>query len=220
MKIKICLAEDNPVTRKNYQEIFSFYKEIEIVLIAENGQDLIEKLSLLPEAKMPDIILMDFEMPVMNGIEALTVIKDKYPGIEVIMLTVFKEDEQIFKSINAGASGYLLKDASIDELIRAIKDVKSGGVPLSKSIARKVLGLLRKEEIKQTPEEKFNLTKREIEVLQSIVNDATEYAIATDLNISEHTVRSHVKNIYKKLRVHSRGAVVKTAIKENLLNNK
>ncbi|MCF8262446.1 MAG: response regulator transcription factor [Melioribacteraceae bacterium] len=219
MRIKIAVAEDNPVTRKNYAKRFSFFEEIEIVTFAENGLDLLDKLSKLNPNSLPEIILMDFEMPKMNGVETVKIIREQYPSIEVVMLTVFREEADIFESILAGASGYLLKDASTEEIIEAIHNLKSGGVPLSKSIARKVLSLIRGKEKRTNKSEKFELTDREIQVLQAIVNDDTEYAIAKNLNISEHTVRSHVKNIYKKLQVHSRGAVVKVALKENLIKN-
>ncbi|MCB0266082.1 MAG: response regulator transcription factor, partial [Calditrichaeota bacterium] len=128
----------------------------------------------------------------------------------------------------SGAAGYLLKDCSLDELIEAIEELRQGGVPLSKSIARKVLDYLRRnqddtgnaDENPVVRVTRFNLTDREIEILQAIVRDETEYAIAENLSISEHTVRTHVKNIYKKLQVHSRGAVVKAAYEHNLLPKK
>ncbi|MCB0287007.1 MAG: response regulator transcription factor, partial [Calditrichaeota bacterium] len=155
-------------------------------------------------------------------------LKTLYPEIEVMMLTVFRDDDKIFQSIQSGAAGYLLKDCSLDELIEAIEELRQGGVPLSKSIARKVLDYLRRnqddtgnaDENPVVRVTRFNLTDREIEILQAIVRDETEYAIAENLSISEHTVRTHVKNIYKKLQVHSRGAVVKAAYEHNLLPKK
>lgn len=214
--IKIAIAEDNPLTRKQYLERFQFYKDIKIIFIAEDGNDLLKRLSETGE--LPEVILMDIDMPGMSGIDAAAIVKDKYPDTEIMMLTVFKDEKNLFNAIKAGASGYLLKDTSTDEIAEAIKDLMSGGVPLSKSIARKVLGFLRDDQTsKIKDEQRFNLTKREIEILQAIVLDDTEYAIAMDLGISQHTVRTHVKNIYKKLQVHSRGAVVKAAYENNLL---
>lgn len=214
--IKIAIAEDNPLTRKQYLERFQFYKDIKIIFIAEDGNDLLKRLSETGE--LPEVILMDIDMPGISGIDAAAIVKDKYPDTEIMMLTVFKDEKNLFNAIKAGASGYLLKDTSTDEIAEAIKDLMSGGVPLSKSIARKVLGFLRDDQTsKIKDEQRFNLTKREIEILQAIVLDDTEYAIAMDLGISQHTVRTHVKNIYKKLQVHSRGAVVKAAYENNLL---
>jgi len=161
---------------------------------------------------------MDIEMPELSGIDTTAIVKDKYPSIEVMMLTVFKDEDNLFNAVKSGASGYLLKDASTDEITGAIKELNNGGAPLSKSLSRKVLNFIRGDKPgKSSKEQTFNLTNREIEILKAIVNDDTEYAIAMDLGISEHTVRTHVKNIYKKLQVHSRGAVVKAAYENNLL---
>jgi len=159
-------------------------------------------------------------MPGLSGIDATAIVKDKYPLIEVMILTVFKDEENLFNAVKAGASGYLLKDASTDEIADAIKELVDGGVPLSKSIARKVLNFIRDNKTeKKSDKQEFDLTNREIEILQSIVQDDTEYAIAMNLGISGHTVRTHVKNIYRKLQVHSRGAVVKAVYEYNLLRN-
>lgn len=214
--IKVAIAEDNAFTRKQYEQRFQFYNDIEVVLLAENGKSLIDGLAKLSE--LPNVILMDIEMPGFSGIDAAAIVKDKYPEIGIMMVTVFKDEQNIFSAIKAGASGYLLKDNSTDEIVDAINELVDGGVPLSKSIARKVLGYLKDGNISTEKEEAdFKLTKREVEILQAIVRDDTEYAIAMDLKISQHTVRSHVKNIYKKLQVHSRGAVVKAAYEKNLL---
>ena len=168
--------------------------------------------------ELPEVILMDIEMPELSGIDTTAIVKYKYPSVEVMMLTVFEDDDNLFKAVKSGASGYLLKDASTDEIADAIKELIDGGVPLSKSIARKVLNFIRGHKPdKSSKEQTFNLTNREIEILNAIVKDDTEYAIAMNLGISEHTVRTHVKNIYKKLQVHSRGAVVKSAYENNLL---
>lgn len=217
--MKIAIAEDNPIIRKQYLERFEFFPQIEIMLLAENGKELLEKLIKLDAENLPEVILMDIEMPELNGIEATLKVKEKYPEIEIIMLTVFKDEENIFNAVKAGAMGYLLKDISTEELTSAIEELLAGGAPLSRSIARKVLHYLRTSSEQQSSSEDFNLTEREVEVLEAIVRDDTEYAISQDLKISQHTVRTHVKNIYKKLQVHSRGAVVKKTIEHNLLDN-
>jgi len=216
--MRIAIAEDNPVSRKQYQQRFEFFPEIKTVALAENGKDLIKKLDQLPAKQRPHIILMDIEMPIMSGIEATHIVKQKYPEIEIIMLTVFKDEDNIFNAIRAGAMGYLLKDISTKELTDAIVELLEGGAPLSISIARKVLNYLRQKSNEATkPTKSFKLTTREIEILEAIVRDDTEYTISEELHISQHTVRTHVKNIYKKLQVHSRGAVVKAAVEHKLV---
>jgi len=224
MNIRIAIAEDNSITRLQYEQRFSLHKQIEIVCMAENGEQLLKQLSKLSTNKLPHIVLMDIEMPILSGIETTAKLKELYPDIEVMMLTVFKDEDKIFDSIRAGASGYLLKDSETETILGAIQNIYKGGVPLSKSIARKVLEVLQNDRDKNTVSEKkederkdFNLTKREREILESIIHDETEYAIAKNLSISEHTVHTHVKNIYKKLQVHSRGAVVKAVYEHNLL---
>lgn len=215
--MKIAIAEDNPIIRKQYLERFEFFSEIEIVLLAENGKQLLDRLETLDV--LPEIILMDIEMPIMNGIEATAKVKELYPNVEIIMLTVFKDEDNIFNAVKAGAMGYLLKDISTEELTAAIEELLDGGAPLSKSIARKVLYYLRTDSKQEQSAEHFNLSEREVEILEAIVRDDTEYAISQNLKISQHTVRTHVKNIYKKLQVHSRGAVVKKTIEHNLIEN-
>jgi DNA-binding NarL/FixJ family response regulator len=216
MSIRIAIAEDNPLTRKQYKQRFEFFEDIEILFISGNGKELLKTLST--SGQSPQVILMDIEMPELSGIDTTAIVKDKYPLIEVMMLTVFEDEDNLFNAVKAGASGYLLKDTSTDGIAEAIRDLLEGGVPLSKSIARKVLNFIRGDKRdKSSNEETFNLTNREIEILKAIVDDDTEYAIAMDLGISEHTVRTHVKNIYRKLQVHSRGAVVKAAYENNLL---
>lgn len=222
MNINIAIAEDDPFTRNQYVQRFSFFNHINIVAIAENGQELLEKIAALHSDKRPTIVLMDIEMPVLSGIEATAQLKDRFHEVEVMMLTVFQDDEKIFQSVQAGASGYLLKDCSTDELVQAIEELHQGGVPLAKSIARKVLQFMRDSQTQRkssTSAEAFQLTSREIEVLELIVQDEKEYAIAQALFISPATVHTHIKNIYRKLQVHSRGGVVKAALDHGLVSD-
>jgi DNA-binding NarL/FixJ family response regulator len=223
MTTRIAIAEDDPVTRKNYRQRFSFFDDIAIVAAAEDGYELLEKLERLSGDVRPHIVLMDIELPGLSGIDVTALVKEAYPDMEIMMLTVFQDDERIFQSVQAGASGYLLKDCSTDELVRAIRDLREGGVPLSRSIARKMLHFMREDgfEIPRKQDspasERFELTQREVEILERIVRDEKEFTIAQNLEISQATVHTHIKNIYKKLRVHSRGAVVKAALQHRLV---
>jgi len=223
MLVQVAIAEDNAQTRNQFMERLQFHEGVELVYAAKNGDDLLKYLEHSPMENQPDIVFMDIEMPGKSGIETTAILKEQYPYIEVIMSTVFKDDEKIFESIQAGASGYLLNDSPIEQFIEAMEEVLDGGVPLSRTIARKVLNYIRVQDTETHPKSpgknvgKFGLSPREVEILRAIVNDETEYAIAYDRGISEHTVRSHVKNIYKKLQVHSRTAVVKKAIDNKLI---
>lgn len=225
MSIRIAIAEDDPFTREQYAQRFSFFKHITIVAFAENGQELLDKLAVLSPANFPSIVLMDIEMPVLSGIEATAQLKDSFPQTEVMMLTVFRDDEKIFQSVQAGASGYLLKDCSTEELVHSIEELHQGGVPLAKSIARRVLQFMKDSQSgrpsaqREHADDPFQLTAREIEVLELIVQDRKEFAIAEELFISPATVHTHIKNIYRKLQVHSRGGVVRTALHHGLVRD-
>ena len=219
MKIKIGIVDDQQQIRSNLITRFSFFEEIELVLEASNGNDAIQKLYELDESNLPDVLLMDIEMPEMNGIETTEKVKELFPQIDIMMQTVFEDEENIFKSIQAGASGYLLKDDTIEKYVDAIKEMVQGGAPISPSVAVKLLNYMRATEklSKKKSMEDFSLSSRELDILQGIVDDLTEHQIGDRLFISPHTVRTHIKNIYKKLHVHSRASAVRIALQNGLL---
>lgn len=167
----------------------------------------------------PDIILMDIEMPGMSGIEAVRAIKKAFPQVQVLMQTVFEDDDRVFDSICAGASGYLLKNFLNTRLVDAIKELQYGGSPMSPSIARKVFNKMQQMSQFVVPAAvpDYNLTPREKEVLACIVEGLAYKMIADKLNISYETVRSHVKKIYEKLHVASLTEVVSKAMKEKIV---
>jgi DNA-binding NarL/FixJ family response regulator len=171
--------------------------------------------SLLKEIDniLPDVFLMDISMPGISGIECTAKIKNLYPAANIVMLTVYEDDSQIFDSLRAGASGYILKRAPLEEIISAIKDVNSGGAPMSPSIAKRVLNFFN-ESGKKVVE--YNLTSREKEILQELINGLSYKKIAETLFISLDTVRSHIKNIYQKLHVGSKSEAVAKALKDKL----
>lgn len=165
----------------------------------------------------PDVVLMDIDMPVVNGIAGLSIIKDVLPETLVIMLTVFDKNEHIFEALQAGADGYLLKKSSPDEIISAIKEVLDGGAPMTPAIARKVLTFFTKE--KKAPKDD-DLGTKERQVLGLLVEGFSYKMIAVEQDISIETVRSHIKNIYRKLQVHSMSEAVVKAIREKLVDPK
>jgi DNA-binding NarL/FixJ family response regulator len=161
----------------------------------------------------PDVILMDIGLPGMSGIDGVKAVKARFPDVDILMHTVFDDDEKIFQSILAGASGYVLKNAEPEELIRAIREI-SVGAPMSASIARRMLAMMRGKEAKPTDE--LNLTPRELEILQWLVEGLSYKKIAEKLFISPLTVQSHIKKVYEKLQVHSKSAAVSKALKYKL----
>lgn len=214
LKIKIALVDDNVFLQKAIAEKLSFFDGIEIKFKAHDGENLIEKLNKNPNI---DLILMDIEMPVINGIQATQIIKDKYPQIKIVMLTVFDNDENIFNAIQAGADGYLLKDVSSAELHQGILDTLQGGAAMTPSIALKTLKLLRNPIVLQTTNsEDFKLTEREIEVLEQLSKGLNYNEIAENLFLAPKTVRKHIENIYIKLQVHNKLQAVQKA-KDNRL---
>ncbi|MBP6577307.1 MAG: response regulator transcription factor [Chryseobacterium sp.] len=210
MITKIAITEDNFFLAKAVQEKLSLYEEFKIKFFADNGKDLIQKLE--KDANV-DLILMDIEMPVMNGILATEFVKNRYPQIKILILTVFDNDENIFNAIKAGADGYLLKETSPQELQRSIVEVLEGGAAMSPSIAFKTLKLLRnpQEFENKKCEEEIKLSPREIEVLQQLSRGLNYNIIAQNLFLSPSTIRKHIENIYTKLQVHNKLEAIEKA---------
>lgn len=215
-KIRIAIAEDNTFLLKTIFEKLSFFEDLEVKFHAVNGKELLDKFE---ENNSPDLVLMDIEMPVMNGIEATELLKNKYPEVKVIMLTVFDNDENIFKAIKAGADGYLLKEIDARELHDGIVETLNGGAAMTPSIALKTLRLLRNP-IKITSVnlvDDVKLSEREIEVLEQLSKGLSYTNIAENLYLSPSTIRKHIENIYKKLQVHSKIEAVQKAKDNNLI---
>lgn len=215
MKTRIAIIEDNNFLIKSVKDKLSLFEDIQLSFTANDGVQCMEKLQT---DKRTDLILMDIEMPRKNGIETTALVKQKYPQIKIIMLTVFDDDENIFNAIQAGADGYLLKETPPKELYDAILQTLEGGAVMTPSIAMKTLKLLRHPLI--TPvenQEKITLTNRETEVLEQLSKGLTYTAIAENLFISPATVRRHTENIYQKLQVHSKMEAVEMAKKNRLI---
>ena len=212
--ITCALVEDNQNLTQAITRKIEAIENLNLLFTAKNGAEAIDNL----DRHNPDVVLMDINMPVMDGIEATERIKSVHPGIKILILTAFDDDESIFESIVAGASGYLLKDESPGALIHAIEEVVEGGAPMSPTIANKTLRLIRLQAQKPREIPDFELTKRELEVLSQIALGKTYRKIADQLFISPRTVKKHVENIYSKLHVHNKVQAIQTAIKYNLFN--
>jgi DNA-binding NarL/FixJ family response regulator len=213
MKIKVGIVEDNPNLIKSVIEKLSLFEQVEIEFVAVNGREAIDRMY----NHKPDVILMDINMPEMDGVTATRKIKEHWPAVKIIMLTVFDDNEKIFNSILAGASGYLLKDEKPGKIIEALEEATEGGAPMSPTIAAKSLQLIRQVSAKPESDVDFDLTRREMEILEHISKGENYQEIADRLFISPKTVRKHIENIYRKLHVHNKVEAVQLAIKHGLV---
>jgi DNA-binding NarL/FixJ family response regulator len=209
--IKVIIFDDNKRIRESLEILFSHTKGFACSGTFPDCNTLLQNI----DAAKPDVVLMDIDMPGMNGIDAVKKIRSKHAELEILMLTVFDDDQKIFDAIVAGANGYILKNRSLNRLMDAVKEVHEGGAPMTPSIAKKVLKLFQQANKPETSEE-FNLSVREKEVLALLVKGASYKMIADQLKIGYDTVHSHIKNIYKKLRVNSMSEAVAKAIKNKL----
>lgn len=214
MKIRITIAEDNQLALNALLERLSPYEDIVIKHIARNGKEAIDNLE---KDSNVDIALMDIQMPEMNGIDATQEISKRWPHIKVLMITMFDDDESLFKAIMAGATGYLLKEDSGKMLYKAITDTMLGGAAMSPGIALRALKLVRTPFQNNLSNEDFGLTPRELELLNQLKSGLTYERIANNLNISYFTVRKHIENIYKKLQVRNKLEAVQKAADNKLL---
>jgi DNA-binding NarL/FixJ family response regulator len=205
MNIKVALFEDNPLLRDSLYYLINGSEGFVCTGAYADCTDLLRKV----ESADPDIILMDIDLPGgMNGIEAVGLINQKYPGIIIIMQTIFTDNERIFQSITAGASGYLLKNTSPARILESIREAATGGAPMTPSIANKILQLFRGNKPSLTVNEQSQFNDRQKEILECIFNGLSYKLISEKLFISVDTIRYHVKNIYDILHVKSRDELI------------
>mgnify|MGYP001611422603 CR=1 FL=1 len=220
MSVRIAIFDDNKNIRESIAMLLKTEKDPIAIGFTVVGSfaHVLDCLDDVRQSK-PDIVLMDIEMPGMNGIEAVKLIKKEFPDVLILMQTVFEDDDRVFESICAGASGYILKNHLNTRLIDAIKELQFGGSPMSPSIARKVLTKMQQmpPAEKQAEAPDYQLTKREKEVLACVVNGLSYKMVADQLFISYETVRTHVKKIYEKLHVASISEVVSKAIRQKIV---
>ncbi|MBG43050.1 MAG: DNA-binding response regulator [Aequorivita sp.] len=214
--LKVAIVDDNTFLINAIKEKLSFFDDVSVKHTSMNGTELLTKLE---ENHNLDLILMDIEMPILNGIETTQIVKQKYPHIKIIMLTAFDNDEHIFNAIKAGADGYLLKEINPKDLYEGIKETLNGGAAMNPSIAMKTLKLLRNPIDIQNPRDKeeISLSTREVEVLEQLSKGLSYTIIADHLFLSPSTVRKHIENIYKKLQVHSKIEAVQKARNHNII---
>jgi DNA-binding NarL/FixJ family response regulator len=218
----VAIVDDKKTLRTALQDRLSAFENYKVLFTAENGQDFLEKMMEARKSIEPDVVLMDIDMPIMNGIEAVEKGKERYPNSKYLMLTIFDEDEKIFSAIKAGADGYLLKDEPVEKIKEAIINLLNDeGAPMSPSIARRALNLLmnskveisKKDSVDKTND--YNLTDREKEVLTFLVEGLEYKEIGMKMSVSPNTIRNHISNIYKKLHVTSKTQAIRV-----FLNNK
>jgi DNA-binding NarL/FixJ family response regulator len=214
INIKVALFEDNTLLRDSLFQLINSTDGFLCTGAFPDCYNLMRKV----ESANPDVILMDIDLPGMNGIEAVGQINQTHPGIVIIMQTVFNDNERIFQSITAGASGYLLKNTSPGRILEAIREAATGGAPMTPSIAHKILDVFRSRKPALQAKEQSQLNDRQKEILECIFNGMSYKLIAEKIFISVETVRYHVKNIYEILHVHSRDELISKAKGKSLLS--
>ncbi len=214
--INLVIVEDSKDTREGLKYLLRLEEGIRVLKACESAEELLIDSDVLGSV---DIVLMDIELPGMNGIKATRKIKELRPEVDVLILTIFEEQEKIIKAIQAGASGYILKNAAPGELVGQIKSVVKGGSPISPGVARTLLEEFRQKEKRNKSTEDYDLTPREIEVFKAIVEGYTYKEMADELNIASSTAKKHILHIYRKLNVTSKVEFIKKVIDENILED-
>jgi len=200
--IRVAIVEDNQVLLKSMEQLFEQTDDIRCVASVKN---LLNVVSLFQKAK-PDIVIMDIGLPDISGIEGVRTLKSSFENIQILMFTVFEDDDKIFEAIREGASGYLLKKTRPQEIVEAIRELHLGGSPMSPPVARRVIQYFQTGSL--VKKDDFMLTTREREILFSLVDGLSYKKIADKYYLSIHTIRKHISNIYEKLHVHSKSQAV------------
>lgn len=211
--IKVALFDDNKTRREALGILLEDFDGLKLLGSRPDCRNAVAWIGQL----QPDVVLMDIDMPYVNGIEGTQALRAAFPDLKIIIQTVFEDEDRIISAICAGADGYILKKKSPLKLIEGIKEVMEGGGPMTPIVARKVLKLFSKTGVTRHESNDYNLTKREQEILGLLVQGHSYKMIAAQLSVSYATVNSHINNIYKKLQVHSVAAAVSLALKKGLV---
>lgn len=225
MPVKIAIVDDKASNRNIIKDKLLRHGHFEIILLAEDGKDFLEKMKALPPENLPDVTLMDLEMPNMDGVDAIAAGSSFYPSVKFVVLSIFDDEDKIFKAIKAGAFGYLLKDESAENITDMLWQMhESGAGPISPGIAHKILQLVQNNQVTMQQKQRgansktlFDLTGRETEILKLLVEGLSYKEIGSHLDISANTAKKHVINIYNKLHVNSRAQALHLAYQKGLL---
>lgn len=205
MSLSIAIVEDLDAVRNGLKEFISLSTDFLVVGAYKNGEEALKNLPLV----VPDIVIMDINLPGMNGIECIRQVKDKSPGTQFMMFTVYENDEKVFEALKAGASGYLLKNTGLLQIAESVKELHDGGSPMSANIARKLVNLFQDKSKQASPTDV--LTNRENEILLLLAKGLLYKEIAEQLQITPGTVRQHIHKIYEKLHVQNRTEAINKA---------
>jgi len=225
MPIKVAIVDDKASNRIILRDKLQRHGNFQVCLVAENGKDFLERMKELPLEKFPSVVLMDLEMPDMDGVDAVAAGSYLYPSLKYVMLTIFDDEDKIFKAIKAGAFGYLLKDESSENIAEVLTQMDENSVgPISPGIAHKILQLVQNNKVSfwhhQNPvkdKTPFNLTEREQQILKLLVQGLLYKEIGAQLDISPNTAKKHVLNIYSKLHVNSKAQALALAYEKRLI---
>ncbi len=212
-KIRVMIVDDHVMIREGLKQLLGLEKDIAVVAEADSGLTCLKLL----ETHDTDIIFMDIKMPGINGIETTRLVCQKYPHVKVVMLTIYEDDQYVTSAIQAGAKGYVLKKVGRDELVDVIHNVVEDRAFLDTSVTASIFEKIKEKKRGLKGEAKPGLSRRELEVLKYLVEGFTDRKISGTLHISEHTVRSHLKSIYRQLRVRSRSQAVAKALQERMI---
>ena len=213
--VKILIVDDQPMIGEGLKQMLNFEKSFTVINFAKDGN---ECLDMIKHGEHPNVVLMDIKMSGMNGFEATKNIKKEFPEVKVIILTNYDDPKYVEQSIHAGAHGFLLKDVERADLISAIQDVANDREIMDYKIVKKVFLSIKNKRMVSLADEELSLTKRELEILECLAQGYSDKEIASSLYISEHTSRTHIRNIYHKMDVHSRSQAAAKAIRAGLID--
>lgn len=212
--INLVIVEDSLEAREGFRYLLSLDPDIQVLKVYEDARKLLNDEHVL---RQTDIVLMDIELPGISGIEATKLLKRQYPDLDILILTIFEDQEKIITAVSAGASGYLLKNTDPGELASQVKSVRSGGSPISPYAARKLLSEFQQKQTDQRRDvDEYHLTKRELEVCRALLEGYTYKEMADGMHMASSTAKKHILNIYRKLQVNSKVEFIRKVIEEKL----